>query len=111
MYLDEKKGGETTLETWRLHLLKAADLLESNGWCQYTYRDYRGQRCLMGALHDASWSEQLDDGFGGRLPSVSHSLAVGHLMCRLGGSISHWNDHPGRTQEEVVAVLREAATT
>lgn len=79
-------------------LLAAAELLERDGWCQGHFRNERGQHCIRGALIYVT-------GSGVRLTDADEALyafAGGYRGAR-------WNDMPGRTQSEVVELLRSAA--
>lgn len=82
----------------------AADLLEKPG--AWTQGDYcrNGGMCVAGALNVAS-------GFrsdNGTATDAGRAFAAALGLSRPEG-IAPWNDAPGRTQEEVVAALREAA--
>ena len=93
----------------------AADLLEKpKGWTQKTSaRDFKGREvpasspsatcfCVMGAIARVV----------GDNSSVRQSEARDRLRPLLPTFyISDWNDAPGRTQSEVVAALRAAATS
>jgi len=81
-------------------LAKAADLLEQDGWCQGVLIDHYGRRCLLGAIEAARLEDTSDALF---------SPICNAIQAELGGAnpIS-WNDTPGRTQEEVVTLLRNA---
>jgi hypothetical protein len=110
---DKPKQPDTELEPWRQSLLEAADILECKGWCQHQAYADNGRMCILGALartagealaHKAVLSEMGRDHYQG------HSIApwndASSPACR---SIASWNDAPGRTKEEVVAMLRSAA--
>lgn len=84
-------------------LLKAASLLEEQGWTQHQYQDNDGKRCLMGAIAAV-------DTTGRKMPySVCDALRA-HLKLTPKLSLSEWNDKPERTKEEVINALRGAAT-
>jgi hypothetical protein len=89
----------------------AADLLEKPGaWTQQDYAfdpdgvavDARNERascfCALGAIRHA----------GGYPDDVNPAASV--LGQFVGDLVCDWNDAPGRTQAEVVAALRAAAT-
>ena len=93
-------------------LLRAANLVEPKGaWTQKTFaRDSAGDACssyaeeatsycAIGALNKAS------------VGAVGEGIykAVAHFEEYVGTPIAIWNDHPKRTQKEVVAFLRGAA--
>ena len=89
---------------------KAADLVEK-GWTQNAQAKTGGEAkcnfddscavrwCLTGALMLAYYT----------LSSFGYSLTELRDYLGLGRSPSLWNDHPDRTQEEVVKLLRETA--
>lgn len=73
---------------------RVADKLRTHGWCQGSLSDAGGRRCLLGAI----WS--VDD---------DTCKAEDELRSRAGlgdfDSLAGWNDAPGRTVEEVLALL------
>lgn len=80
-------------------LLEAADRIEQHGWCQDTAMDYRGRMCVLGALS-----------FAVDFSQAEYAAAVGKILRQTDAfEIAGWNDAPGRTKDEVVAMLREAA--
>ena len=91
---------------------KAADMI-GRGWTQKVYaRDERGYSvppselvakswCLLGAISVVAMS------WGPKYYSSTFGKLVENL--ELNGTVNKWNDHPDRTQGEVVALLREAA--
>lgn len=87
--------------------LVAADHIEKYGHCQGRYfadprRSESSPACLFGAMMLASGD--------GIVPSSAVVRLERHM--NLGGDLTDavkWNDRPGRTKEEVVAVLRKAA--
>lgn len=77
-------------------LLDAADYIEEHGWCQeFMWAD--GRVCALGAILIAK--------------GTGLSGPRDRLMAFLKNpeSITKWNDAPGRTKDEVVSALREAA--
>ena len=93
-------------------LHRAADLLEEFGWCQgaltnlgigISPREAGVDRfCLSGAIGRAVYDLL---GF-----SEGSAIAWARILHDLGGiEAVSWNDAPGRTKEEVVTKLREAA--
>ena len=87
----------------------AADLLESGewGWCQKQARS-GDDLCMLGAVaiatgHVLAENHQYLDIYEARYRDALHALD------RVGPRKAAWNDTPGRTKEEVVAKLREAA--
>lgn len=88
-------------------IARAADILEQQGWCQDVLkREVNGKTCYctLGALIAA-----VDEA----TPFAEVNPYVNNVEDYLGpGScISIWNDAPGRTQAEVVAVLRAVANS
>jgi hypothetical protein len=83
-------------------LHRAADLLEEFGWCQVKWGSKEdGYFCAHGALMAAA--TDLGLGCGPVFGKAEQRIRELH------GSILGWNDQLGRTKEEVVAGLREAA--
>lgn len=94
-------------------LNRAADLIERDGWCQGSDRLKDGI-CVGKAIElsaealRALWGEDFD----ARPAFVALELAAGIRVDadhRSFGGYVLWNDAPGRTKAEVVAVLRSAA--
>ncbi len=83
-------------ETARI-LREAADLLETNGWCQGAFAIGK-RRCATGAINAV-------------VASGEEALRAHRVVSRYVGAplVSTWNDHPGRTSQEVMAALRAAA--
>jgi hypothetical protein len=100
-------------------LSKAADLIEPNGcWAQGAYAlDAAGKQvgssvdraccfCASGAIAHASGYPLGDDA-----AEEAEEIAWDMLRRVIGrGYIEEWNDEAGRTQAEVVAALRQAAS-
>lgn len=95
---------------------RAADIIERNGWWQNFYCDLGSSLpkrdcavCARGAINLAANGRTPD-----RLSKVGEA-ALQALERYLGisgeypDSVADWNDHPGRTAEEVVAALRGTA--
>ena len=78
-------------------LNRTADILEDGGWVQHAYETDKGEHCLIGALEVAAPYGTL------------YSEARNALFDVVGTSPLSWNDMPGRTKEQVIAVVREAA--
>ena len=93
----------THIDDMRNVLNSAADLLEQDGWIQHYLYSAKG-RCILGAISDATRRSKKRSG--------TAALARQHLHTHLNTTNAvEWNDHPERTQTEVVAALRAAATT
>lgn len=84
--------------TRREVLHRAADLLEEFGWGQGYYGSKKeGWFCAIGAIDAAA------DDLG--YPNADEATMPMYAW----GSVTQFNDAPGRTKAEVVARLREAA--
>jgi hypothetical protein len=68
----------------------ARERLEWDGWWQGSYRGPNGERCLLGALPNYHWYTALD------------------RLTRVVGNTAEWNDHPSRTKEDVILLLKFA---
>jgi hypothetical protein len=80
----------------------AADLLEEKGWTQKVAEDSQGRHCLVGALDYAARD------LPGAVKTFDDALEA--VQQRLpGGWVVNWNDTPGRTAEQVIALLRRVA--
>ena len=103
------KAPEVKIEVWQDLLLDAANILETEGWCQL--RMYEGSKsCAIGSLFKANrvrfGTDSLTD------PTVTADLftAMDKLRSLLPKrDVEDWNDTTGRTKAEVTAKLREAA--
>ncbi len=104
MLYDTKWDKEVLLDEVGEILLKAADYIDKHGWCQR--RAFIGKKaCLLGAV-----AAVIDGGIG--TATITPTAAYEKAYCRLAKLVSgmgNWNDAPGRTKDEVVAVLRTAA--
>lgn len=88
---------------------KAADLLRNRGWIQGSYRNKHGF-CLVGSLiYVSKYYSGACDG------TLSDAKTAHHLLeqyCTYGKNHinpASWNDIPGRTKQEVLTLLRNAA--
>jgi hypothetical protein len=97
-------------------LLKAADLIEQRGWTQGTFRGSDGRLCTHGAIHMAVFDKP--DYFGEHDAPLmlavwcrlrNYLLAKGVKPDLVRRGCMSWNDAPGRTKEEVVHAMRDAA--
>ena len=76
--------------------MTAFEVIQERGWIQFAYSSPDGV-CLSQALTQAYpiW--------------LQYAHAHWKLRKLLGGvGLVEWNDYPGRTQEEVLAILQEA---
>jgi hypothetical protein len=97
MYRDEKAWGEPLVQPVDAVgqiLLKAADLIEQEGWCQHRGAK-EGARCALQAVYDAAGA-------------VGCGLAWDRLRSVV-GCISVWNDAPSTTKAQVINIIRKAA--
>jgi len=85
-------------------LTKAAKLLQTKGWCQFTSKNNRGQFCAAGALHHA--------GNMSLLPTIVIARVLLQDAIRLRHyhetHLTAWNDQKGRTKAQVLQVFRTA---
>lgn len=83
-------------------LLDAADHVEVNGWFRIGSKPYRSDGadpvCALVAIDRC-----------GDICSPFGRQAMERFSRYVGGSTTEWNDQPGRTKDEVVSALREAA--
>lgn len=90
----------------------AADYIREHGWCQYDEINERGEVCMNGAMfmacgYEAPFSAEADT--PGRA-LYDACLIVSGLG--LGGALGcKFNDTPGRTKEEVLAVFDRIANS
>lgn len=99
----------------------AADLLEAEGaWTRGEYaRNAQGYPvvpeggvcwCAFGALIHVRHANGLPCvGYVSTFHDLPEALALEEVLWPSYHDIAYWNDHPDRTQAEVVAALREAA--
>lgn len=99
----------------------AIERLGTDGWTQGRYHDNNGCHCADGALSVAAGLEVPDGKGGWKYTSGDRDrapyLAAFRAACRAAGRAGHpresiidYNDEDGRTQGEVIAVLRDALT-
>jgi hypothetical protein len=83
--------------TTRQILIKTRKALQIAGWKQNTYGNWLGGFCLAGALNEVT--DCKDD-------MASRAIHAMGFECE--GSLSLWNDRPGRTHEQVLARIDAA---
>ena len=103
-----------------VELLEKAKKKIEKGWCQETLaKDAKGrivsersrdacQWCSVGAILAAlpikEWRKEQEIGF-----STLAETMEGFLEKAMGSvSVAHWNDRPGRTQQQVIAAFDKA---
>lgn len=84
-------------------LNEAADYIEAHGWFQGDFENESGQVCSLGAIqkvteHGTEYTE-------------NYNILLEAILEKTGNYffIATWNDHPERTQDEVVSTMRKAA--
>lgn len=93
---------------------RAADLLETKGWTQDAYarddvgndvisKDDCASFCILGAINQARGAD-IDAAVTGELRRTLLDI-IGHDE-----NIADWNDYYDRKKEQVIGVLRKAAT-
>ncbi len=95
MLYDKKWNQEAKVDEVGERLLKAADYIEKHGWCQHILMDSKGRVCILGAL--------------GKVCVGDMTKENNRLREFVGPCVASWNNKPGRTVEEVTALLRNAA--
>ncbi|GAA0454104.1 hypothetical protein ACFQ2B_27805 [Streptomyces stramineus] len=88
------------------HLELAALVIERHGWVQGRLRDRRGGRCLVGAQ-----AVLLRLGYGDESTARAAARQLQAVLAARGldQPYHEWQDHPDRTQSEVLYLLRQAA--
>ena len=100
-------------------VLEQAKRTVNAGWCQGEYTDGQGSYCLKGAIGLAAGVLEDIDGHMRykcldlpelRVDRIAYDLVVKHLPEPF-ESIPTYNDHPGTTKNDVLAVLDKAITS
>lgn len=103
------------MKTLREIRLKAADIIEKNGWCQGAYREVHHNDdgtltrlyCLVGACLEASgYYAAAATGRAAAAVSAAHAGAAAAATADV-TTAEMWNDTPGRTAQEVINALRK----
>lgn len=79
---------------------KAAEYIRERGWCRYEFIAPDGRCCMVAAIDKATgkwWGSGL------------YQAAIDETGTKTGGLGSGYNDRPGRTKEEVLAVFDRIA--
>jgi hypothetical protein len=103
-----------------VHVLeRAAALIEEHGWVQFSFGDETKGYCITGAImrasrDDARMSQVLAYDMVAEQLKLDE-VALPGVLPQFGGpgswlALSYWNDSPGRTEQEVLRVLRRAAS-
>lgn len=100
---------------------EAAEYLRRNGWTQYQmYKGFRGtdtfsgEACISGAVYAACAGVSRVLSMSDVMPVKAWPEALSFLSGMVGADdrdsgIVGWNDKAGRTSEEVIALLEQAA--
>lgn len=99
---------EVKLEPWQEILLKAADLIEQRGWTKDRFENVDGNLCMIGAMRVAVFGKVA---WNHSISTRDLTMAHNKLDKFLGRSAARWNDRSAGYKEEVIAKLREVATT
>lgn len=102
-----KTAAPIKIAPWRRLLLKAARILERDGWCQNNLY-WRTRSCAIGALNRADSGHPGYEGVHSAVWVEAHN----RLRAFVGGhngSIEAWNDTVGRTGSQVIATMRKVA--
>lgn len=81
-------------------LKDAAAYIEEHGWCQGTIATADGRVCIVQSILQAANPPEFDSAFA----LLAHRLGIRRYGCA--SKAGNWNDAPGRTKAEVLAVLR-----
>ncbi|MFI1294342.1 hypothetical protein ACH4VM_39240 [Streptomyces sp. NPDC020792] len=100
-------GGYGRTVTPAEHLELTALVIERYGWTQGTHRSRSGRRCILGAqavLYRLGYGDDR-----------TVAAAADHLQDALAARGIHqpyhqWNDDPNRSRDQVLALVREAAS-
>lgn len=114
------KEADIQLETWQKILLRAAEILQTQGWCRGTLQNEHGF-CALGAIAVATGEIKEYNGDviqGGmfvmktkiHLDSdyIKSTMKLLALIQRY-NNIPTWNDQPTRNKRHVIAKMRRAA--
>lgn len=87
-------------------MVKASEIIEEYGWSQAMLGSKLDGFCLDGAVATAhGWPDEFD----GYAYDRTRSVLVQFVRTKFQGGPILFNDHPGRTKEEVLEMLRWAA--
>jgi hypothetical protein len=87
------------------YVAEVADHLLANGWTQNSLFDGNGGSCLRGAMFAITW-KNLETGTEADYAHVDR-LIRSKVASRGYGTISSWNDAPGRTLNDVLDLLHQ----
>lgn len=90
------------------HLELTALVITRYGWAQGTHRTTSGRRCILGAQ-----AVLYRLGIGDESTVAAAAQRLQAVLVARGCTLTYakWNDIPGRTQDDVLALIRNAART
>lgn len=90
------------------HLELTALVIERYGWAQGTHRTTSGRRCILGAQ-----AVLFRLGLGDETTVAAAANRLQAVLAARGCTLPYarWNDFPGRTETDVLALIRTAART
>ncbi|GAA3478436.1 DUF6197 family protein [Streptomyces yanii] len=90
------------------HLELTALVIERYGWAQGTHRTRSGRRCILGAQ-----AVLYRLGIGDETTVAAAGQRLQAVLTKRGCTLTYaqWNDMPGRTESEVLALIRTASRT
>lgn len=90
------------------HLELTALVIERYGWAQRTHRTRSGRRCILGAQ-----AVLFRLGIGDETTVAAAANHLQNVLRSRGCTAPYatWNDHPDRTEADVLALIRTAART
>ncbi|MFD4764530.1 hypothetical protein ACFWOJ_38745 [Streptomyces sp. NPDC058439] len=90
------------------HLELTALVIGRYGWAQGTHRTTSGRRCILGAQ-----AVLYRLGIGDESTVAAAGQRLQAVLAARGCTLTYakWNDIPGRTQDDVLALIRTAART
>ncbi|MFD7867799.1 hypothetical protein [Streptomyces sp. NPDC059783] len=101
-----RRHGGARAVTVTEHLELTALVIERYGWAQGTHRTTSGRRCILGAQ---AVLYRLGHGDEATVEAAGQHLQA--VLAARGCTLTYhrWNDLPGRTEVEVLALVRAAA--
>ncbi|MET9950179.1 hypothetical protein ABZ135_01340 [Streptomyces sp. NPDC006339] len=101
-------AGQTRHITVTQHLQLTALVIEQYGWKRGALRSTSGRRCILGAQ-----AVLCRLGYGDEHTAREAGQRIQNILTRRGIAEPYhrWNDRTGRTQTEVLHLIREAAAT
>lgn len=100
-------------------LMRAVGLIETHGHTKHVYADEEGRYCVVGAVRAAISPRLLDHGIYNNVVTVdernAYVASYGYLREAYGvstsvGSVIDFNDRDTTTKDDIIALLKTAAT-